>query len=175
MRRRILIVPTLTTTFVLLLSLPGTSAAQGTIGAGLSFLRGGGNKARGAQIDYAATVHRMRKFALSAVGDFSLYRQDFDVATGTQTLYQGGIRITATNSPRVRPFGQFLVGVWHATFQDFSDNVATFTVDGGVDVPISPRINFRGSIGFPTGHRSGLTHTDVRYTLGLSFPIGATP
>jgi hypothetical protein len=117
----------------------------------------------------------MSHFALSAVGDLSVHRQDLAVATGTQTLYQGGIRLTATGSPRAKPFGHFLVGLWRATFQDFADNAGVFTIDGGVDAPINPRVDFRASIGFPTIHRSTGSHTAERFTLGLSFPIGATP
>jgi hypothetical protein len=144
------------------------AAAQGTVGAGISFLHDSGQTAPGFAIDYSADVRKMEKVAWGGVGDFSLYRKN----GVTDTFYQGGVRITGTGSAKVRPYGQVLLGGARFSITGFSENAFVFTVGGGADVPLNAKANFRVALDFPTVRSNGVSSTDTRFTFGVSFPVG---
>ena len=148
----------------LLLGLAVPAAAQGQLGAGISFLDSSSTGA-GVTVDYAYPIVPLTRGAVSVVGDFGLNR--FDGATVTS--YLAGLRVRGNLNSRVAPFGQFLVGAEHCC-----GSTETALQPGfGVDFAITPTLNFRAQVDFRTVRYEGDDSNDQRYTFGVSLPLPA--
>lgn len=138
--------------------------AQGTLGAGLSFLHDDGATATGITIDYSSVKAAADKATFGFVGDFGL--NHFDGATVTS--YQGGVRVGIPGNAKVHPFAQFVIGAEHCC----SSTNLTYQPGVGVDIPINPTLNFRAQIDFRTVRVDGEGFNEQRYTFGVSMPVG---
>jgi hypothetical protein len=148
-----------------LLATAAPAFAQGTVGAGLSFLHDDGATATGITIDYSNVKPSTDKATVGFVGDFGL--NHFDGATVTS--YLGGVRVGIPGSARVHPFAQFVLGAEHCC----GDSNFAFQPGVGVDIPINPTLNFRAQIDFRTVRVDGTSFNEQRYTFGVSLPVGA--
>src|SRR5688572_7421837 len=148
-------VKTVLVSSALLLGLAVPAAAQGQLGAGISFLDSSSTGA-GVTVDYAYPIVPLTQGAVSVVGDFGLNK--FDGATVTS--YLAGLRVRANLNSRVAPFGQFLVGV-----ERCCDSTETALQPGvGVDFAINPTLNFRAQVDFRTVRAEGESFNSQRYT-----------
>ena len=179
----------------LLLSTPMTAAAQGTLGAGLSFL--GDEGGTGFTVDYSAPFSTMTNDrTLSWVGDFSFHRNNFDglgfEGDITTLTFQGGVRIGGPigTDGRLTWHGQGLVGVMRSSFdfgvdeftQDLcdaldidcdlgggdSDTGFIFTPGGGINYWFNPQTAFRAQLDIPIGEGGNTT----RIWFGISRRMG---
>ena len=148
----------------LLLGLAVPAAAQGQLGAGLSFLDSSSTGA-GVTVDYAYPIVPLTRGAVSVVGDFGLNK--FDGATVTS--YLGGLRLKYNLNDRVSPFGQFLFGVEHCC--EFTDTA--LQPGFGVDFAINPTLNVRAQVDFRSVRFDGGSTNSQRYTFGVSLPLPA--
>lgn len=141
------------------------------LGVGVSFLsdNGSGNEtdiATGLFVDIAVPVSSTRTISIGAVGDFGFNRfTDGDVSI---TSYLGGVRFTGLSSDRIRPFGQFLIGMEHCCGgTDFA-----WQPGGGLDVVINEILNFRAQYDFRVVRFEGENFNESRFLFGISMPVG---
>lgn len=149
-----------------LLATAAPAFAQGTVGAGISFLHNTGDTAPGFTIDYATVKPATDKATVGFVGDFGLNRSN----GVTVTSYLGGVRVGIPGNAKVHPFAQFVIGAEHCC------STTNFALQPGVgvDIPINPTLNFRAQIDFRTVRVDGNGYNGQRYTFGVSMPVGAT-
>jgi opacity protein-like surface antigen len=138
--------------------------AQGTVGAGLSFLHDDGATATGFTIDYASVKPATDKATFGFVGDFGLNKFD----GGTVTSYLGGVRVAIPGSAKVKPFAQFVLGAEHCCD---STNL-TLQPGAGVDIAVSPTLSVRVQIDFRNVRFDGGSANEQRYTFGVAIPVG---
>ncbi|MEO8482417.1 MAG: hypothetical protein ABI634_09430 [Acidobacteriota bacterium] len=148
-----------------LLATAAPAFAQGTVGAGISFLHGTGDTAPGVTIDYSNVKPAVDRATVGFVGDFGLNRSN----GVTLTSYQGGVRVGIPGNAKVHPFAQFVVGAEHCC----SSTNFTLQPGVGVDIPINETLNFRAQIDFRTVRVDGASFNEQRYTFGVSLPVGA--
>lgn len=148
----------------LLLALAAPAAAQGQLGAGISFLDSSDTGA-GVTVDYAHPIVPLTKGTISAVGDFGLNK--FDGATVTS--YLGGLRVRGVVKPKVVAFGQFLIGAEHCC----ESTEMALQPGLGIEFAVSPKWNVRAQVDFRTVRSSGNSVNSQRYTFGVSLPVPA--
>jgi hypothetical protein len=139
--------------------------AQGTVGAGLSFLHDDGATATGFTIDYASVKPATDKATFGFVGDFGLNKFD----GGTVTSYLGGVRVAIPGNAKVKPFAQFVIGAEHCC----GSTDLAFQPGAGVDFAVSPTLDVRVQVDFRTVRADGDTFNAQRYTFGIAIPVGA--
>ena len=146
--------------------------AQGTLGAGVSFLLPGNDAGTytGFQVDYAVPVYTMGTTTVSGVGDFSFNRSGEN--DESVMLVQGGARVTGAGGARVKPFGQAVLGAFRISDDEAGDTSFVFTPGGGVDIPLNGRTNLRAQIDFPIIFFEGETEGTTRVFLGASWMLG---
>jgi hypothetical protein len=149
----------------LLLATAAPVFAQGTVGAGLSFLHGDGATATGFTIDYSSVTPATDKATFGFVGDFGLNK--FEGATVTS--YLGGVRVAIPGSAKVKPFAQFLIGAEHCC--ESTDLALQPGV--GVDFAVSPSLDVRVQVDFRNVRYDGGSTNTQRYTFGVAIPVGA--
>jgi hypothetical protein len=146
---------------VLLFGLATPTAAQGRLGAGVSWLDEAGT-GTGMTFDYAHPIVPFTTGTLSAVGDLG-----FNWFDGTTvSSYLGGVRYQLSFG-RVAPFGQFLLGAEHCC------GATDFAIQPGfgVDITITPLVGFRGQVDFRNVALEGGDLNGQRYTFGISLAI----
>lgn len=148
----------------LLLATAGSAHAQGTVGAGVSFLHSDGGTANGFTVDYSSVGGAKDKAAVGIVGDFGLSRDNG--VTGTS--YLGGVRVAIPGNEKVKPFAQFLLGAEHCCA---TTNFA-WQPGAGVDIAINANLNVRAQVDFRRVRADGLDFNEQRYTFGVSVPLG---
>lgn len=141
------------------------AAAQGTVGVGLSFLHDDGATATGLMVDYSTAKPEAGKVAVGLVGDLGL--NHFDGANVTSFL--GGVRVAGMAGEKASVFGQFLIGAEHCC----GSTDLAFQPGVGVDIPLTPTLNFRFQLDFRTVRFAGNNFNEQRYTFGVSLPIGS--
>lgn len=148
----------------LVCALAAPAAAQGSgtsVGANLTFLNDGDNTATGVAIDVAKIIAAP---SVAVVGEFGLNK--FEGATITS--YLGGVRFyPALEGTSVKPFVQALVGLEHCC----DENAFAFQVGGGIEVPITPTVNFRAQYDFRRSNYEGTGYNQNRFGFGVVFPI----
>ena len=104
-------------------------------------------------------------------GDFAWHTSDGEHALGV--LGRAALRRTRA-ARSSRPFFQVGLGVTHFSC-DGCDSVSAFTFapGGGVDVKLNDKVNFRFQLDIPVIKFDGDTETGVRFTFGISLPIGS--
>lgn len=148
-----------------LLATAAPALAQGTVGAGLSFLHNDGTTATGVSVDYSsAKAATAGKATFGAVGDFDLNHFD----GGTVTSYMGGVRVNIPGSAKVQPFAQFLIGAEHCC----GETDLAWQPGVGVDFAVSPMLNVRVEIDFRNVRFDGGSTNEQRYLFGISVPVG---
>lgn len=150
------------------------AAAQGRLGAGVSFLRDSDAKETGPgfAIDYSYDVTSDENGAFAVVGDFGWNNYDFF----SSRTFQGGVRYRFANAGRVAPFAQFLVGGYSYTIDDCDgcgDSGPAFSPGFGVDIPVGDLAAVRGQVDIPFVRYDGEPFTYFRTFVGLSIPVGA--
>jgi Outer membrane protein beta-barrel domain len=172
----------------LVFALAAPAAAQGAapasdgplIGAGIAFNHWGDIEKTGTgfAVDFRQNIWRLDKIDIGGVGDFGYYHFGFD--DGSVNLYNlmGGVRFTGAASPKIMPFGQFTLGMAHASISgcpagdDCSESDFAIAPGFGVDFRIHPKLNIRAQIDFFVIMAEGDSTNTQRYWFGVSMPIG---
>ena len=141
------------------------AAAQNSLGVNLTFLNEEGDDTGvGFQVDLAGGI--APNFAI--VGDFGL--NDFDGATITS--YLAGVRYIPTIEAPVNPFVQVLLGLERYSIDDFdSENGFAFQIGGGIEVPVSNRLNVRAQYDYRRTSYDGDGFNGNRFGVGVVFPF----
>ena len=101
-------------------------------------------------------------------GDFGVYHASpAGISTNTYTFLFGP-RLTLRNPSGINPFAQALVGGSHLTASGFgSTNDFAFSVGGGVDIGIAPRLFLRPQVDYIGIRESGQTVNCTRASVGI--------
>lgn len=173
---------TVLTSFIglaLVLALAAPAAAQGaaagsdkpTFAAGVSFLNIADDTGTGFQIDLSYPVKSMTKADIGIVGDFGWHSYGDGVSS---LMYGAGIRFSSKANANFQPFGQFLIGGFHVSVEDFDGSTDMYLAPGGgVDVRLNDMWNFRGQIDIPIVLFEGESETGVRFMFGVSRKFGS--
>jgi len=101
-------------------------------------------------------------------GDFGAYHASPGGVSLNTYTYLFGPRLTFRNPTRINPFVQGLVGGSRLSGGGLSSNQLAFSVGGGVDIGILPRIYLRPQIDYVGLHNSGQTLNCTRASLGVA-------
>ena len=101
-------------------------------------------------------------------GDFGAYHASPGGVSLNTYTYMFGPRLTLRNPTKINPFVQGLVGGSRLSGGGFSSNQLAFSVGGGVDIGILPRIYLRPQIDYVGLHNSGQTLNCTRASLGVA-------
>ncbi len=101
-------------------------------------------------------------------GDFGAYHASPGGVSLNTYTYMFGPRLTFRNPTRINPFVQGLVGGSRLSGGGLSSNQLAFSVGGGVDIGILPRIYLRPQIDYVGLHNSGQTLNCTRASLGVA-------
>jgi opacity protein-like surface antigen len=149
--------------FALVGALAVPAAAQDSVGANLTFLRGDGATGTGFQIDAAKGLTSN----VAVVGEIGLNRFDgFNL-----TSFQGGVRFLPAVQSAVRPFLQALAGVEHCGDDCFDSNFFSFQIGGGVEFPLSDRLNLRAQYDFRRTSADDSSYNANRFGIGVVLPF----
>lgn len=171
----------------LILVAPATAAAQGTLGAGLSFLNDDGT-AVGVTVDYSRPIRSLaNNRSLGWVGDVS-YHRDSEDDLGIDVNYsaltvQGGVRVSGPlgQNEKLSWHAQGLAGIFRASADidgligdvcdlvdadcDESETRFIVTPGAGVDYALNGRAALRAQIDFMLGDDISA----ARFWFGVSF------
>ena len=161
---------------------PASAQTPGaTVGAGISFLNSGDAEATGIgfTLDVAKDVKALgSKAQLGIVGDFgwhSFSAEDDNLLfedVSTLTL-MGGARVSFDAGAKVRPFGQFLIGMMNFSPEESdSDTELAYAPGFGVDIKLNEKVAIRGQIDFVIADTEGESSNFTRYWFGVSFGVG---
>lgn len=139
------------------------AAAQDSVGANLTFLRGDGVTGTGFQIDAAKALAP----AVAVVGEFGL--NSFDGFT--LTSYQGGVRFLPAVQSAIRPFVQGLLGVERCG-DCVDSSFFAYQLGGGVEFPLNERVNLRAQYDFRRTSADGSSYNANRFGVGVVLPLG---
>jgi len=165
----------------LLLTSAVPAMAQGTLGAGMSFIWPGDNQGTytGFAVDYSAPVHKTSTMSIGFVGDYTYAHHSEDALNGSNdsvgvdlNLFQGGVRVTGTTDAKIKPFAQFLLGGAHFSGDVSPETDFVMTFGGGVDFHVSGRTNVRAQVDIPVIFFEGDSDSATRLFLGLSWSLG---
>lgn len=154
---------------------PGNDPAL--FGVGVSFLNISDETGTGFTADIVKGIRTMERGSLGLVGDISYHSFDFVSAWN----FAGGVRFTGMVNERIKPFGQFTIGIFRSSVKDCdgdgcSSTDLSFTPGGGVDFALNDRFNFRAQIDFMIIRFSDEgfsdTETGTRFMFGISMPVG---
>jgi Outer membrane protein beta-barrel domain len=84
---------------------------------------------------------------------------------GSIFTLDGGVRMTFNTKNKLRPYGQFLLGLAHSSFGPGDTDFAP-AFGFGLDLAWTPRVNFRGEVQFYL-----TDETATRWFFGISLPI----
>jgi outer membrane protein with beta-barrel domain len=101
-------------------------------------------------------------------GDFGAYHASPGGVSLNTYTYMFGPRLTFRNPTKINPFVQGLVGGSRLSGGGLSSNQLAFSVGGGVDIGILPRIYLRPQIDYVGLHNSGQTLNCTRASLGIA-------
>ncbi|PYT88487.1 MAG: hypothetical protein DMG36_24005 [Acidobacteria bacterium] len=101
-------------------------------------------------------------------GDFGAYHASPGGVSLNTYTYMFGPRLTFRNPTRINPFVQGLVGGSRLSGGGLSSNQLAFSVGGGVDIGILPRIYLRPQVDYVGLHNSGQTLNCTRASLGVA-------
>jgi hypothetical protein len=124
----------------------------------------------------------------------SYYSSDFTGAGGTTSLtvtsnvnlhtFMGGVRVRASNVPRLVPFGQILFGGEHTTNsnetvtvqqttsrirRDFASTDAALAFDAGATFVVRSRVGVRAAAGYAHFFAPDIDLNAFRFSLGAAF------
>jgi hypothetical protein len=102
---------------------------------------------------------------LSLVAEFAA--NHFSGFEETYTQVGGGIRF-GRSLPRVRPFGQVVVGIQ----RDFGATGFNVQPGGGVNVRLARRADAKVQVDFPIVRWEGKTYEQFRLNVGVGMPLG---
>lgn len=136
------------------------AAAQDSVGANLTFLRGEGQTGTGIQLDVAKALAP----AVAVVGEFGL--NSFDGYT--LTSYQAGVRFLPAVQSTVKPFVQALLGLEHCC----ESNAFSLQIGGGLEFPLNERVNLRAQYDFRRASYDGEIYNANRFGVGVVLPFG---
>lgn len=171
----------------LVLALAAPAAAQGQLGAGVSFLHDE-ETGTGFTVDYSRVFRPMEPGNLGWVADLSLHNFD----GGRVTSIMGGVRYGRPANERVDWFGQALIGIARSSptgdladlceelEDEFDEDLGCSSTDlafapgVGINVALTPRVNFRAQFDLMFIATPEESTTATRFWFGVSFPIGNT-
>jgi opacity protein-like surface antigen len=167
---------------LLILSSAVPAAAQGDLGAGVSFLRDSEETGVGFTVDYAHDIRATDAAAISLVGDLGWNSFDF----GSTTSFMGGVRVASRANAQFSPFGQFLIGgIRSAASDDVCDDDLAELFDEscsstnlafgpgvGVNFAVTPRVNLRAQVDFLFINYEDETDNATRFWFGVVIPVG---
>jgi opacity protein-like surface antigen len=140
---------------------------QTNIGAAVTFLAEEGEETGAG---FLVDVARDLTPAVAVVGEFGLNSFEFS----TITSYQGGVRFTPVlEGTAVSPFVQALVGLERFSGDGFdATNGLSFQIGGGVEFPLSDRLNLRAQYDYRRTSYDGEGFNGNRFGVGVVFPLG---
>jgi hypothetical protein len=167
----------------LVLALARPAAAQGKLGAGLSFLNAEGGTGAGLVVDYSKVVATVGGGRLGWLGDVSTH-----VDEGIRiTTLMGGARYSRMSGEKLTWFLQGLIGMGRFTATgDVGDECDAIEADCsatdlaiapgvGVDVWMTDRLSLRLQFDLPMILTEVETFNGRRFWFGISLPFGPTP
>ena len=101
-------------------------------------------------------------------GDFGAYHASPGGVSLNTYTYMFGPRLSFRNPTKINPFVQGLVGGSRLSGGGASSDQLAFSVGGGVDIGILPRIYLRPQIDYVGLHNSGQTLNCTRASLGVA-------
>ena len=101
-------------------------------------------------------------------GDFGAYHASPGGVSLNTYTYMFGPRLSFRNPTKINPFVQGLVGGSRLSGGGLSSNQLAFSVGGGVDIGILPRISLRPQVDYVGLHNSGQTLNCTRASLGVA-------
>jgi len=137
---------------------------QWLVGLGVSFLNAGDDTGFGFAGNALFKGLRTKlsdNSNLGLLGDTGWYHFD----GGSIFTLDGGIRMTFNTRNKIRPYGQFLVGLAHSSFGAGDTDFAP-AFGFGLDLAWTPRVNFRGEVQFYLAD-----DVATRWFFGISLPI----
>jgi hypothetical protein len=154
------------TALLLVSALP--AAAQGTLGAGVSFLHDTGVTAPGFAVDYSSDFQSTSRGSLGWVADFGLNHKDGN----TSTTYQAGLRYNVKAGAKATVFGQAVLGAAHSSNDFGSDTNFVVSPGVGVNIPFNDKAAFRAQVDFPIVKYDGGSDTSTRFWFGVALGLG---
>lgn len=147
---------------VVTMAVPVAAQESGaSVGASFTLLRDVEQNGVGFAVDVAKNLAP----TLAVVGDIGLNKFD----GFTITSFQGGVRFLPAVQAAAQPFIQALVGIEHCC----GSNAFAFQIGGGVEVPVSDRVDFRVFYGLRRTHYGdGDNYTGHIFGGGIVVPIG---
>ena len=106
---------------------------------------------------------------LGFAGDFGAYHGTVSGVSVNTYTYLFGPRLILRNPTKINPFVQALAGGSHLTGGGSSSNQFAFSVGGGVDLGIAPRVYLRPQVDYVGLHNAGNTVNCTRASVGLVF------
>lgn len=105
---------------------------------------------------------------LGLAGDFGAYHASPGGVSLNTYTYLFGPRLTLRNPTKINPFVQALAGGSRLSGGGASSNQFAFSVGGGVDIGILPRVYLRPQIDYVGLHNSGTTLNCTRASVGIA-------
>ena len=183
MRTFLTTLTTLILASTIFLAAPAPAAAQGTLGAGVSFLHDSDaeNTATGLTVDFFQGVREQEDLTFGWVGDLGWHPDD------SQNLFSlmAGARVLGNTNPNFDWFGQFLAGFMRSSASGDAEEVCdaldiecdstgfSFGPGVGVNIPITERVSVRGQFDLLWFTHDGDTSAAQRFWFGVSLPVGA--
>jgi hypothetical protein len=106
---------------------------------------------------------------VQGIGEFMA--AGFDYYNSTFKQFALGVRLGKLMWPKVRPFGQFQVGVQNDGFDD-SSNGAVYIPGLGVNYAVTRRLDAQLLVDFPIADYDSGTFNQTRIAIGVGLPLG---
>jgi hypothetical protein len=130
----------------------------------------GGFDGHGVLVDGGYRLWTYRDWRLQGVAEGMIVRfGDFDAA---YKQVAAGARMGRLFSPRLRLFGQVLVGVQNDGFEESNAGVV-IVPGGGAGYALTERFDAQVMADFPAARYSGRWFNQFRLSLGVGMPLGA--
>ena len=116
--------------------------------------------------DFGKSLMNIGPLQTHAIGEFSVYKFSGDYDP-TYVQGAGGLRFGKATS-RIRPFGQFLVGVQHS----LGSSGVVIQPGGGLNIRTGMKIDARVQVDFPITWWEGERYDQFRFSIGVGIPLG---
>ena len=118
---------------------------------------------------YKVNACRLWSWQCQGIAEFSVVHFDYFDASFKQ--FALGVRFGKLMWPKVRPFGQFQVGVQNDGFEDSSSGVV-YIPGLGVNYALTRRFDAQVLLDFPIADYDSGTYNQVRLGIGVGLPLG---
>lgn len=144
-----------------------TTAYNNEVGVQYSSLKDVGRYGTtGLLMDFGHKLTTTGKVQTSVVGEFAL--NHFSRFSETYMQAAAGVRFGAMATPKVRAYGQVMVG----TQREFGLGGTVIQPGGGVSVRTSKKMDARVQLDFPVVHWNNHTYKQFRFSAGVGLSLG---